>query len=425
MNGPPASLRLYRLLTTLAAPFAPIALRRRAGRGKEDPARLAERLGRASLLRPDGTLVWIHGASVGESLSHLPLVERLFAERPDLHILVTSGTVAAAAILERRLPRDVIHQYLPVDTPGAARRFAGHWRPDLAILVESELWPNLLSAVRRQGARLVLLGARMSRDSARAWDRAPRAARAILGLFDRIYANDAETRDWIEDLGIEVAGRLDLKRLAEPLPYDADAFERLRAAIGGRRVVVAASTHLGEEVLIGEAMRDLDPRPLLIMVPRHPERGGAVAVALAARGWGVLQRSQIDVPGPKTDVYVADTLGELGLLYRLADVVVMGGSFIEGGSGHNPLEPARLGKPVITGPHVDAFAEVYAEFTAERAVLIAPDKAGLASALHALIAEPRMAKALGERALWACARGWEAFDRVWTELLLLLPPGPA
>ena len=422
MSGRPPSLRLYRLLTALAAPFAPLALRRRARRGKEDPGRLGERLGRASIPRPDGPLVWIHGASVGESLSHLPLVERLFAERPDLHLLVTSGTVTATEILAQRLPRSVIHQYLPIDTPGAARRFALHWRPDLVVFVESELWPNLLSAVRRQGARLALLGARISRDSARAWDRVPRGAQSVLGLFDLIYAHDAETRDWIEDHGIEVAGRLDLKRIGEPLPYDAEALAALRAAIGDRRVVVAASTHLGEEILIGEAMRGLQPRPLLIMVPRHPERGGAVAVALSARGWAVLQRSQIDIPGPKTDVYVADTLGELGLLYRLADVVVMGGSFIEGGSGHNPLEPARLGKPVITGPHVDAFAEVYAEFTAERAVLIAQDEAALGAALEALIREPRVAKALGERALWACARGWETFDRVWAALQTLLPP---
>ena len=368
--------------------------------------------------------MWVHGASIGESLSHLPLVERLFAERPDLHILVTSGTVTAAEILARRLPRNVIHQYLPVDTPGASRRFARHWRPDVVILVESELWPNLLSAVRRQGARLVLMGARISRGSAKAWDRIPRAAQAMLAQFDLIYAHDAETRDWIEDHGVEVSGRLDLKRIGEPLPYDAGALGQLHAAIGKRRVVVAASTHPGEEVLVGEAMRSLEPRPLLVLVPRHPERGGAVAIAMSARGWGVLQRSQIGVPGPKTDVYIADTLGELGLLYRLADVVIMGGSFIEGGTGHNPLEPARLGRPVITGPHVDAFAEVYAEFTAERAVLIAQDEKALAEALAALIREPRVAKALGERALWACARGWEAFDRAWAALQTLLPPPP-
>ena len=422
MSGPPVSLSLYRLLTLMAEPVAPLLLRRRARRGKEDHRRLGERLGRASAARPDGPLVWIHGASVGESLSHLPLVERLHAERPEIGILVTSGTVTAAEILARRLPRQVIHQYLPIDAPGAARRFARHWRPDLAVLVESELWPNLLSAIRRGGTRLALLGARISQDSARAWDRAPRAARATLGLFDLIYANDAQTRDWIEDHGVEVAGRLDLKRIGEPLPHDAAALEQLRGEVGGRRVVVAASTHPGEEVLIGEAMRGLDPRPLLIIVPRHPERGAAVALSLSARGWGVLQRSQIDVPGPKTDVYVADTLGELGLLYRLADVVVMGGSFIEGGSGHNPLEPARLARPIVTGPHVDAFAEIYAEFIAERAVLVARDEPALGAALDALIREPRVARALGERALWACTRGFDAFDRAWADLLALLPP---
>jgi len=421
MSGRPASLGLYRLLTAMAEPFAPVVLRRRARRGKEDPTRLAERLGRATVPRPDGPVIWIHGASVGESLSHLPLVERLFAERPELSLLITSGTVTSAAILAKRLPRGVIHQYLPIDGPGAARRFIDHWRPDLAIFVESELWPNLLSAARRRGSRLALLGARISHGSAKAWNRAPRAARAVLELFDLIYAQDGETRDWIEDHGVEVAGKLDLKRIGEPLPYDPDAYEKLRQAIGDRRVIVAASTHLGEEILIGEAIRGLDPRPLLIMVPRHPERGGAVALTLLARGWAVLQRSQIEAPGPKTDIYIADTLGELGLFYRLADMVIMGGSFLDDGRGHNPLEPARLGKPVITGPHVDVFAETYAELTAERAVLIARDEAALAAALQALVSEPRVAKALGDRALRACARGWDAFDRAWADLQTLLP----
>jgi len=268
----------------------------------------------------------------------------------------------------------------------------------------------------------VLLGARISEDSARAWSRAPRAARAMLSLFDLIYTHDGETRDWIEALGVRVAGKLDLKRIGEPLPSDSAAFANLHLALGDRSVVVAASTHSGEEILIGEAVRNLDPRPLLVMVPRHPVRGGAVALALEARGWSVLQRSQADVAGFKTDIYIADTLGELGLFYRLADVVIMGGSFVESGSGHNPLEPARLGKPVISGPNVDAFAEVYAELIAERAVLVARDEKALSEALHGLMDDPRMAKALGERAQAVCARGWEAFDQAWADLQPLLPP---
>ena len=421
MSAQPAHLRLYRFLTGLAEPFAEGLLERRARRGKEDPGRLGERLGRTWVTRPDRRLVWIHAASVGESLSHLPLVERLVRERPDLAILVTSGTRTSAELLARRLPPDVIHQYAPVDSPRATQRFIDHWRPDLGVFVESELWPNLLIAAAARGTRLALLGARVSEASRRSWGRSPQAAAALLALFDLIYAQDFETRDWIEDHGAAVAGRLDLKRVADPLPCDPDALERFSASVAGRQVVVAASTHAGEEILIADAVRGLDPRPLLIVVPRHPERAAAVALMLDARGWSVLRRTEFDVAGPKTDIYIADTLGELGLFYRLASAVVMGGSFVDGGSGHNPLEPARFGKALLSGPRVDAFADVYAELQDERAVLITQDDRELGKALAALLAEPRLAKTLGERALAVCKRGRDDFDEAFVRLLTLAP----
>jgi 3-deoxy-D-manno-octulosonic-acid transferase len=421
MSAWPAPLRVYRALTGLAEPFAPRLLARRARHGKEDPARIGERLGRSRIERPERRLVWIHAASVGESLSHLPLVERYVKERPDLAVLVTSGTRTSAELLARRLPSDVIHQYVPIDAPRAARRFIDHWRPDLAIFVESELWPNLLRTAAERGTRLALVGARVSASSQEAWSRSPRSVAALLDLFDLIYAQDTETRDWIEDHGIRVAGKLDLKRAAAPLPYDHLTYHRMKENIGGRPVVVAASTHSGEEILITEAVRSLEPRPLLIIAPRHPERGAAVALMLSARGSSVLRRTEFEVVGPKTDVYVADTLGELGMLYRLADVVVMGGSFMEDGTGHNPLEPARLGRPVISGPNVDAFAEVYAEMTGHRAVLIANDELDLSKALAALLGEPRLAKALGERAETACRHGRRSFDEAWDRLQTLAP----
>ena len=420
----PIHLRLYRLATALAEPFAPWLLGRRAGRGKEDAARLGERLGRAGLDRPDGRLVWIHGASVGESLSHLPLVERLVKERPDLSVLVTSGTRTSAELLARRLPPGVMHQYAPIDGPGAVRRFLEHWRPDTAIFIESELWPNLLQAAHDQGARLALLSARVGVGSARSWEKAPAAAGAVLGLFDLIYAQDGETQDWIESLGVAVAGRLDLKRAAGPLPCDEVELGALRQAIGGRRVVTAASTHTGEETLITEIAQALEPRPFLILAPRHRERGAMAEVALGARGWSVARRSRGQPITAETEAYVADTIGELGLFYRLADVVVMGGSFFEGMTGHNPLEPARLGKAVISGANIDAFADVYAEMVADKAVLIARGEEELARGLKALLAEPALARALGERGKAIGERGREAFDEAWITLQLLLPAAP-
>ena len=414
----PLSLSLYGAGMALAEPLAPWLLGRRARRGKEDATRLGERLGRASTPRPEGPLAWIHAVSVGESLSHLPLVARFQAERPDVRLLVTSGTRTSAELLARRLPDGVIHQYAPVDAPRAVRRFLDHWRPNLGVFVESELWPNLLRTAHRKGAKLALIGARVSARSAAGWARAPAAARVLLGLFDLIYAQDLETRAWIEAHGAHVSGQLDLKRLAEPLPHDPAALAALKRRIGDRRVLLAASTHPGEEALVAEAATGAD---LLIVVPRHPERGETVADLLGARGLVAARRSLGQEPDGEVGAYVADTLGELGLFYRLADAVVLGGSFIEGLTGHNPLEPARLGAAVICGSHHEAFAEVYGELLRKKAVLIAKDPAELAAAIASLLADPKLAKALGRRARAVAEAGQEALDAPWARLQRLLP----
>ena len=421
MTGWPLPLQLYEVATRVVEPLAPLLLRLRAGRGKEDPGRIGERLGLSAAPRPRGPLAWLHAVSVGEGLSLLPLVERLAAERPDLALLVTSGTRTSAELLARRLPPGAIHQYVPVDGPAAVRRFLEHWRPELGVFAESELWPNLLHAAKARGTGLALLGARISAGAARGWDRFPGSAAAMLELFDLVWAQDGRTRDWIEAHGVPVAGEFDLKRLAEPLPADEAALEAARAAVGRRKVVVAASTHPGEEALVAAALVRLAPAPLLIVVPRHPERGREIAGSFAEAGWRVALRSVGEPPGPDIDLYVADTLGELGLFYRLADVAVVGGSLLEGLAGHNPLEAARLGKPVISGPHVESFAEVYAELLAARAVLIAKDPAELETGLRVLIQEPALARALGARAATASAGGGEGFARMWASLERLLP----
>ena len=417
----PLSLGLYRVGTALAEPWAPKLIETRLKEGKEDPERIGERLGHASRDRPYGRLVWIHGASVGESLSHLPVVERWVRQRPDVALLVTSGTRASAELMEKRLPRRVVHQYAPIDTPRAVRRFLSYWRPELGIFVESELWPNLLWEAQDSGARLALLGARLSEASRKAWDRAPGAAKAVLSLFELIYAQDEETQSWIVNHGAAVAGRLDLKRLAGPLPCNETELEWLRSSLAGRAVVVAASTHPGEEAMIAKAVRAAGGRPLLIVIPRHPERGAAVAAELQSDGWTVSRRSRAEPISAKTEAYVADTIGELGLFYRLAQAVVMGGSFQEELSGHNPLEAARLAKPVIAGPHTSAFADTYAELTAEKAALTARTPEELARGLQILLSEPAVARALGERARAACQRGGDSFNVAWRALQWLLP----
>jgi len=416
----PLPLTLYAAATGLLAPLAPALLRARAGKGKEDPARLAERLGEASLPRPAGPLVWLHGVSVGETQSLLPLIAALRTRRPDLAILVTSGTVTSAELLARRLPTGVIHQFAPVDAPRAVRRFLAHWRPDVGIFVESELWPNLILGAKARSVRLALLSARMTDGSARGWARSPASARALIGAFDLILPQDAATAERLTALGARPGGRLNLKLVGEPLPADEAELARLTAGLAGRQAVLAASTHPGEEAIIAEAAREAGA-PLLIVAPRHPDRGASIAAELAARGFRVARRSAGEPLAATTTAYVADTLGELGLFLRLAAVVVMGGSFVEGIGGHNPLEAARLGRPVITGPHAFNAREVYDELLAEAAAIEASDPAALARHLKRLFEHPMIARRIGEAGLSYAARQGAALTAALGELEPLLP----
>jgi 3-deoxy-D-manno-octulosonic-acid transferase len=398
-SAPPRSLTLaaYRAAAGLVSPLARPLLEARARRGKEDLERLDERLGRTSIARPQGSLVWFHAVSVGESLSILPVISAVVEERADVSILVTSGTRASAEILARRLPPGAIHQYAPIDTPGAVRRFLAQWRPDTGVFVESELWPNLILAARGAGVRLALVSARMTERSARAWRSRPAAARAMLSAFDLVLAQDAATEDRLVGLGGHVSGRLNLKRVGDPLPVDGAELARLRAIIGDRPVLAAISTHAPEERLVAAAAERLPAKTLTVIVPRHPERGEAITRELA--GSGVARRAAGEAIEPGTRIYVADTLAEVGLFLRLAQLAVVGGGFAEGLGGHNPLEPARLGVGVVSGPHVANFADIYAEMTQAGAALVVADGAELAEALAGLFAEPQRLAALGAAAL--------------------------
>ncbi len=419
----PLSLILYRLGVALLEPFTPAILKARARRGKEDAARLRERLGHASVARPAGPLVWIHAVSVGESLSVLPLVERLRERRPGATVLVTSGTVTSASLLAQRLPAGAIHQYAPLDTPGASRRFLDHWRPDMAIFVESEFWPNLILGAKARGGRLVLMSARVTEKTAKGWRRARGMATTVLTAFDLILPQDRATQQRLASWG--VGGRLvNLKYVGEPLACDEAELERLKAQIGDRPVVLAASTHPGEDALIAsafEAMPPLTPAPLLILAPRHPERGAEVAALLRGRGRVVAQRSAGAPIQADTEVYLADTLGEMGLWFRLADVVVMGGSFVDGIGGHNPLEPARLGAPPLTGPFAFNFTDVYGEMLAEQAALLAERPEDLTRLVHGLLSDPARAKRTGATARAFARSRSAALDEAWAELEPLLP----
>jgi 3-deoxy-D-manno-octulosonic-acid transferase len=420
------ALTAYRLLTRMLEPLAPRLLDARAKQGKEDPRRVDERLGVAGVERPPGDLVWLHGVSVGETLSLLPVVERFRKSRPDLTVLVTSGTVTSAELLAQRLPPGVIHQFAPVDAPGAVAAFLDHWRPALGVFVESELWPSLILAAKARGVPLALVSARITEKTAEGWARFPGAARTIVGAFDRILPQDIVSADRIQALGGRIDGLVNLKLSGGPLPHDARAFTALSAAIGDRPVVVAASTHEGEEIAIVRALDHLTERLCLILVPRHPERGGEIATALTRDGYRFALRSRGTAPNAETDIYVADTLGELGLFLRLADVVVMGGSFgsflgREPWGGHNPLEPARLGKPAVAGPDAANWREVTEALTAAGGLAVVASPGDLPAVVAPLLNDPAAAKAMGERARRAAADAGAGLDRLWETLQPLLP----
>ncbi len=417
-------LAIYAAATGLLEPLAPMLLRRRARAGKEDAGRLHERLGRPTAPRPEGPLVWLHGVSVGESLSLLPLIDALKALRPDLAILVTSGTVTSAEVLAKRLREGVIHQFAPVDTPGAAARVLDHWRPGAILLVESELWPNLIVAAKARGVKLALLSARMTGDSASGWRQAAGTARILLQAFDLILPQDDATEARLTRLGGRVGPHLNLKLAGAAPPVDAATLAALRAGAGARKVVLAASTHPGEETLIAQAFREATadgPPALLIVAPRHPDRGPQIAAALMTLGFTTARRAAGDALGPDTTAYVADTLGELGAFYSLADVVVMAGGFVDGVGGHNPIEAAQLARPLITGPHVFNAEAIYAEMLADAAVIEAADGAALARHIRGLLANPAIARRTGEAAQAYAARQGAALASAMVLIAPLLP----
>jgi len=421
------ALRAYSGLTRLAAPLAPWLLHRRARRGKEDPLRLPERLGRSSLARPPGKLVWLHGASVGETLSVLPLVEALLAADPGLGLLVTSGTLASAELLAQRLPPRALHQFLPIDTPAAAQAFVAHWRPDVAVFVESEIWPNLLGAARRAGAATALVSARLSDASLRGWRRFPGAARVLFGGFDLVLTQDEATALALSDLGARDAGRLNLKLVGEPLPADPVGLDAVRLAIDDRPVLLAASTHPGEDELVLEVfafLKDRPDRPLLVLVPRHTGRGGAIAEAAQDQGFHVARRAAGDAPIATTQVYVADTLGELGLWFRLARIALICGSLVPRIGGHNPLEASRLGCPVVSGGYVDNWRGVYASLEAECAVRMIGGAAELAGAFAEALTDDSALREEAARANAFAGRQGGAVEAACARLMALLARAP-
>lgn len=391
---------LYRGATTLGEPLINAILNCRMADGKEDAARIGERRGIANLVRPSGKIVWLHAASVGEAVSVLPILDYV-QSRPDMTALLTTGTVASAQMIAARLPAGAIHQYAPVDRRAWVRRFLDHWRPDLALWLESEFWPNMLVETAARGVPMILLNGRVSPRSFARWHRTPRLARKLLSAFRLCLGQTEMDAERLRLLGAErVAAPGNLKFAAPPLPVDAGELATLSGALQGRPRWLAASTHAGEEMIAANVHRALKlrfPGLLTVIAPRHPTRGQILAIELKAANVTVARRSAGEPVTAETDILLADTMGELGLFMRLAPIVFMGKS-LAGGGGQNPLEPARLGASILFGPMMDNFDQVASRMEAAKAAHLVINSAALTEAVSARLADPALVAQEGRRA---------------------------
>jgi 3-deoxy-D-manno-octulosonic-acid transferase len=415
----PLPLRLYAGLLEVGGPLLDRYLARRMRAGREDTQRFGERQGIPSVPRPAGFLIWFHAASVGESMSMLRLLDRLQAERPGISILVTTGTVTSARMVAERLGNRVIHQYIPVDRAAWVTRFLDHWRPDCAVWIESEIWPNLLDGVARRGIPAALVNARMSVKSHRRWSLARRTIAHLLSTFDLCLAQTEMEAVRLGELGardVRYVGHL--KFAADPLPADPAMLASLRTAIGARPLWVLASSHEGEdEIAIAAHQRLIAQYPdlLTVIVPRHTKRGLAIAAMAKPAGLTAALRSAGLPPMPGDGVYVADSMGELGLWYRLTGIACIGGSLVPVG-GHNPIEAAQLDCALLYGPHMFSLPGIAAELQAENAALVVEDAETLAAAIGRLLADRPAALAMAAAARAIAERNRNVLDRAFAAL---------
>ncbi|WP_299148725.1 3-deoxy-D-manno-octulosonic acid transferase [uncultured Tateyamaria sp.] len=398
---PTALFRLYRALSALALPFATRRAVAKLRAGGVSAERAHERLGHATQLRPNGPLIWFHGASVGEAKSVLPVLHRITRDHPDPRLLLTSGTATSAEAVAGRMPQGAIHQFSPLDGRGPMARFLRNWRPDLCVLVESELWPNLLDMCAEADIPVALLNARLSDGSAQGWQRFPGTAAYVLRGIVMAHCQDARSRDHLRAMGLKNAQQgANLKSMMGPPMIDAVTRARAHADLGNRPLWVAASTHPGEEeVVLASHARLLadDPDLCLILVPRHPHRAAAVRALVAKAGLTLAQRSTGDGDAATAQIYLADTIGETDLWYTLSPIVFLGGSFTDVG-GHTPFEPAAADCAILHGPHYTNFTEAYARFLAADASVEVADGAALTPAVHALLRDPDRAATLAVNA---------------------------
>lgn len=385
----------------IGAPLIAYYLARRQARGKEDLERFSERLGHAAGPRPDGPLIWLHAASVGESLSLLPLIGRLKGDYPKTTLLLTTGTVTSAALMAERLPAEVIHQYVPIDRMEYVRRFLNHWKPDLVLWSESDFWPNFVTETARRDIPLILINGRISPKSFAGWQRFPGLIKSILKSFTLCLGQTETDTARLQRLGAPITDCVgNLKFAVEPLPVKETELAALAETIGLRPNWFAASTHPGEEDVLWDVHQRLQadrPNLLTVIAPRHPTRGDQITHHLRSLGATVAQRSKSEKITTDTHIYLADTMGEMGLFFRLCKLVFMGKSFVDKG-GQNPLEAAKLKCTILHGPYMWNFQEMKEQLAQCGGAVEVTDGAALSKTLSDLFENPDAASEIAKKA---------------------------
>jgi 3-deoxy-D-manno-octulosonic-acid transferase len=394
---------VYKSAWRIATPFISKYLDKRAMRGKEDPERLSERYGIASEARPEGPLIWVHGASVGESLSALKLIENLLETNPHLSILITTGTVTSAALLGRNLPDRVIHQYIPLDHPKWVSSFLDHWQPDGMIWLESEIWPVIFRKAYKRNIPACLINGRLSEKSFRRWKRVKGFSRRAFSLFKLCLTQSAHDTDRFRQMGLTAARTFgNLKYTASPLPIDEDHLKALKRSLSKREICFFASTHKGEEKIAFRAFKTLKehiPNLLFIIALRHPNRIREIESLAHQQSLSVKlhsENAEMKI-GAETDIYLVDTIGEMGLFYSLSPITVIGGSFASKG-GHNPIEPAHFDSSIVMGPRYFNFKDICNDFRNAKAMIFVEDEEELHHNLLELIADKESQTALQKNA---------------------------
>ncbi len=382
-------IRIYNTLIRILYPLViKRYIKKRQLNGKEDVKRFNERIGRPSKKRPEGKLIWLHGASVGESLSMLPLINKLLESYPDSHVMVTTGTVTSAEVMEKRLPERAFHQYIPIDNPAFVTRFIRHWQPDLVLWFESDLWPALLSGIKRKNIPLILVNGRISNKSFKRWQQFDFISKELLDCFTFCLGQSEEDAYRLRVLGAKNSMCLgNLKYAGINPPVDPDKKAEIEKQINGRPLWVVSSTHHDEELKIGRFLKNTNteiPGLLTLIAPRHPNRGPEIQEQLNGLGLKTALRSKGEKISPDTNVYIADTIGEVGIWYDLSPIVFIGGSLIPHG-GQNFMEPSRFRDAVIVGPYMHNFTDAMNRAKKADAVIQVNDAAELENMLLQLL----------------------------------------